>query len=41
VVEIVAGKGFYFAMRFGITAIDKTLQFIAFGLLAKNFAQET
>jgi hypothetical protein len=40
VVKVVAGKRFHFAMRFGIAAIDKSFQIIAFGLLAKNIAQE-
>jgi len=41
VIEVVAGKRFYFTMRFRIAAIDKLFQIIAFGLVAKNIAQET
>ncbi|MEI7515894.1 MAG: hypothetical protein WCK81_10945 [Betaproteobacteria bacterium] len=40
VIEVVSGKRFHFAMRFGIAAIDKSFQIIVFGLFAKNIAQE-
>jgi hypothetical protein len=41
VVKVVAGKRFHFTMRCGIAAVDKSFQIIAFGLVAKNIAQET